>query len=115
MNARIKAVVHPKIIQPLIASKVAISRRVNTVPTSMDLRSMSLRQPKKYRCKSYTPCGRRGTGLRQKDDGGGVNISTSRSPGDGIDISERISLHAYIPPAPARIVPSPERTMGGGG
>jgi hypothetical protein len=30
----------------------------------------SQRQPKKYRCRTYTPRGRRGTGLRQKDDGG---------------------------------------------
>jgi hypothetical protein len=115
MNARIKAVVHPKIIQPLIASKVAISRRVNTVPTSMDLRSMSLRQPKKYRCKSYTPCGRRGTGLRQKDDGGGVNISTSRSPGDGIDISERISLHDLYTPRAGTHRSIAGKDDGGGG
>jgi len=77
MNTRIKAVVHPKIIQPLIASKVAISRRVNTVPTSMDLRSMSLRQPKKYRCKSYTPRRARNRSILKKTMGWGFPAPTS--------------------------------------
>jgi hypothetical protein len=60
---------------------------------------------KKYRCRTYTPRAGRGTGLRQKDDGGGV--------ADADPQIEKYRCRTYTP-APARIVPSPERTMGWG-
>jgi hypothetical protein len=55
------------------------------------------RQPEKYRCRTYTPRRRRGTGLRQKDDGDGPMVmittaltSTCRQP-------EKYRCRTYTP------------------
>jgi hypothetical protein len=76
-----------------------VKRTMGGVLKGLDLNG-SQRQPKKYRCRTYTPNTPRAG--EERDSGertmGGVNISTSRSRRqDEIDIEKKLSLQDLYP------------------
>jgi hypothetical protein len=75
------------------------------------VQSLSTAIEKNFRSRTYTPRGRRGTGLRQKDDGVGDHHGAQVE----MPAAEKFSLQVLYPRAPpgaGRKQDSGERTMG---